>query len=884
MSHHSYKSIVNQLRADCYTDIANGNNVTSVYSHDIPVETLDFTTLDTNDTKQEKNKYNLSMLDEYAQYADILQRDDVTNTTTVNCQYISDALQAYVTAQTNILVKSDMGTGKTHWMARYIASTDHDALVIVVTHLKNLVAGIASKIDSQLAQDRIATGKPLKVAHYADVSTSQDKSTDLSDARAVFTTVNSMPRILDSAVSQNRKIAALIVDESESVANFLVSDAITNKTDVAKAMEWVDASTAKVIMMDAHLSPITSLFANAYLPSRKFCKLVNGYHRWHGVQYSWSGAVSNGKNAMTAENNGIAIIASLITHRKKLWVSTTSRAQAERIYSTLKQMGLLVGLTVMRAFEGVDGNDNDQLQAAKNDHSLFNDYDLVVASPTVGTGISIDTPYGSRPNFDRCVSFLTRHHQAPDALSAMQMPFRVRQLNDNVIHLIECDFIEHGRPLPAWEARRDLKRLVALNKDLADDFADDLEARGKYLRHYFDGYHHYRTSLDINKSLMFDAYYSVINREFVAKGMVEIEPPTVGVTDHATITVNDANRLARDSIKRAPIDAIINAPDLPPDQLEAVSAKIAYTPDDVSHADKVALDRAHLIAAYHADDTIAPTQEQIEAYVRQDEKGIATARNRMANALLSQYDIQRIRATWVKDASKRKKDATSIDALRVAANRNIDSAIACLIGLELTDCGYAITKTAISATDVTSKANGWSISRRLSDGLDAFNALNPDSRLSRKKLHDNPLDFAVSLLRKRFKLSLRAQKDGSYVVNPNQETLANLNLAYAKTGTVGLNRLLAAIKLDDALDDCGELSPDTCKRLGIDADVRSFLTASFAKIPQRLHMSTLINYLKIADTDRKKGDSFSPVARANHYIHDVIKDVIKQAKTGRAAA
>lgn len=833
-----------------------------------------------NNFKNDKSNICFS---EYQDFAAIESLDLTSKNIRFSAPYVSDYLQSIIPSYFNLFVKSDMGTGKTHWLARFMVNSEPEKLVIVVTHLRNLVRGVHNKISDELDTHRTTTQK-LEVVHYEDI-TSNDNVADLSDAKAVFTTVNSLPKVLTAAIEKNRKIS-LVVDESQSVARFILSDKLKNKESVADALEYINQNAEHVVMMDAHLSALTSVFTAHYMPSRQFVKAENTFKRWAGVTYDWIRA-KNGN----AERKGIALIETLIKSGKRVFVAATSKQQAKRIYQTLERLSALNGKRVLRAFESDNDDENNELTAAKNNYSRFNRYEVVIASPTVGTGVSIDTIEGALPNFDRVVCFMTRHKHAPDAESAMQMPFRVRQTRDNHIHLIECDFASHGKPITSWESRRDFKRLKALAADLAKDFLN-VDDRSKYLKHFIS-YNAYRSVVECNDSAAFDNYYNLIDRELASKGMMlleagEIDANTVladaalvdDVTTKTHPALMSANKLAREILKAEPVNAIINAPVLPPEQLEAVEAKLAFVPDSVTYSDKMAVKKAHIIAAYHPADDTTPNEDQLRDYIDAEAKGLAAARNRLANALLTKYDIQAIQRAWVSTDSKRKKDATSLDALRIAANRNIDSALADLIGLTLADDVYSLSKQSFSADDVTSKDDGRSISRRLGDALDDFNATNPEHRLNRKKLNESPLEFVAALIRKRFKLAIRKNSNDGYDIATQQEVIDNLNLTHKKNGAVGLNRLLAAIRLDESLGENGELSPETCKRLGIDAEVQHFLTKSFASIPQKLHKPTLISYLRIAESGRAKGDQFSPVARANHYIHDVLK----RTKTERLAA
>ncbi len=63
----------------------------------------------------------------------------------------------------------------------------------------------------------------------------------------------------------------------------------------------------------------------------------------------------------------------------------------------------------------------------------------------------------------------------------------------------------------------------------------------------------------------------------------------------------------------------------------------------------------------------------------------------------------------------------------------------------------------------------------------------------------------------------------------------------------------------------------------ITKDGIKFITRTFEHIPTREHKNVLAHYIRIAETERPLGDQFAPVARANHYLHEVLGKLKKVA-------
>lgn len=681
-------------------------------------------------------------------------------------QYIGDTMRCTIDKNKRVLVRSDMGTGKTFGMVGAIIDALPRGVVIVVTHLKALVKGNEKRIVELLQK----SGVIVRYAHYSDSS-----SIDIADAQVVFTTLHNLHSVVDKIGGAGR--AGLVMfDESESVAQMTTADIMDkSREQTITALESLAASGCKLVMLDAHLDASTYAFCNAFIGG-EWVILDNGYQRWAGTEYQW--IKTDNKNA---EKAGIEKVIELLTAGKRVFVTSGSKAQANRIYNVLKKLGLLDGLKVLKAWG--DGKD---LQDCKDNHDLFNDYGLVIATPAVGTGISIE-PRNDEPNFNCVVSFITRHKQSPDAVSAMQMPFRVRQTRENKIWLVECDFAPDSiNGLPEFIIQRDVKKQIELYTGLVAKFPDAIED-DDIRRNIFGTYAGFAGAIALHKSDMWGDFWDVINSEFDRKGMTRA--PDIIATESPEI--KEADKAARVEAKEDAVLELFEANDLHQEQAAAIELKERFG-NSVSESDKKALEKYKLIANYADDDYNPLDIKAFKSLIAMKKRGYVAGCNRIANAHLALIDINKIVKAWTVTGD-RQKDATSLDAARLKIEWKLDRILCSVVGISQTDDGYQITTATIQTSHLTTKEHGGrgSYTRLLSEIIDNWNATHTDKRLNRKLLQDDAITFVAKLLSSRLKLNVK-NKDGAIEVSNNQPTIKLLN-KHSKRGAVGLAKLVTAI-------------------------------------------------------------------------------------------
>ena len=760
-----------------------------------------------------------------------------------NNRYTLSSVNAALQSCDCLAVKSDMNTGKTHQNAYQLTLQVDGEVSIVVAPLASLVRGTAKSLENKTSD----MGKPKRVVTYDQVN---KKPSLAKEADCIVTTFNNLPKMAQIIKAHERLLNLLVFDEIESGAGFMANGTISNKGEAGEAIQELSGMAKKVLVMDAHLGELTTLFLDHFIPNRRFTLLHNTYQSWAGSSYSW----------LDGKDQGTAKVIEYLEAGKPVFVTTTSKEQAKQLWGVLEKKGLLTGKRCLKAFD--DGRSEcKELIAAKEDHSLFKLYDLVIASPTVGTGISIEGEH-----FYSVVSFMVRDKNAPDAVSAMQMPFRVRNPIEKHYWLVNVDNAKGQSQLSDWQISQDHKELMRLRNIIIGYAVDDSEKRKalESLSRLHFGY-----EVGISKALndLFSDYYHAIDTEFKAKGIKLI------IQEQAEVeNLSELRKEVNAELAEADKDVLRNAEDKPKAEIEKIQIRMRYN-DSISQPEYAALRRFNIVQAYHPDDS-APTPSQFESYLQLDALGIATGRNNIARALLSLKEINAITGAYHSDEKLMRDIASKKDVFTKAAWQ-IDRILCDLAGIKQDGASYTLNNTGlITDKALTDKANGfagYSYVRCLSDCLDTLNATS-EKRISRNQLYKEPAKVFKALLESRLKLDTKGKRGQGFYICAEQTVLDNLNMV-AKRGSFGDLKRLDYIKAKEQVHGVDELVSE----LKIPLDIQEFLINKLALIPARFHENTLNGYREIATSPRPKGDNLAPLARANLMVLDAAEKWQKAA-------
>jgi hypothetical protein len=806
-------------------------NINTVYTPDVHDYTKSADSPQLTKSQLSKNNVSRNVSQPVSHHRITKESKRYKYTIAINQRYLADAVQkAFDSGHNHLVILSDMGSGKSWMLITHINNQEKNDVTIVITPLASLCQGNANRY--QLAG--------LDAVNYTELGKEKERN-NVKECQVVTTTYNTLPEVERQLLAAGRTINIVAIDESEAGAQFLAGGTISNKSESGESLRKLVGMCKHALLMDAHCDLGTYLLG-AVFTDKTYTLLANTYQVWADHTYSWH----EGREA------GLALIVDLIDAGKKVFITATTAGQAKKIHLALNRLGVLAGLRVLAAYPSNNDDETEELRDAKDNQELFKSYDVVIASPTVGVGISIDGEW-----FDSVVSFFIRDKDAPSASGAMQMPFRVRNIGDKHIHLVRVDQIERGRKLSEWQIMEDKKAyesILTLMDAHAFDDAEQSELFGKLARLHGG----FESRLDVHDSQMFDEYYEIIDREFSDKGIKIVDACPTAEMDSPFKGLN------RD-IKDKHIAELLAAPIITAKECAEIESRAKFQPRTVKNEEKKAVEKHYLINAYHHSEAETPTEEELINHIKQAEKGTAIGRNNIARGMLPLIDINRLQKHY-----RTSRDAADKRGAHVKEFWKIDRVLLDVAGVHIGDMGgvnIAFDAEAISNGTLTSKEKGDSVTRKLAELAKTYNTTKPDTRLSVKALHENPCKVVKKLIETRLKLVCKfvhgkkereSLNDWSFTVVADQPVLDNLNMMMEKRGVFGDLRVLAELSANDATE----------KMTGVDVEVTAHIKMNLSKIPHGEHETVLTEYLRIAALPREMGDNVTPQAHANVWLYD----------------
>jgi hypothetical protein len=317
------------------------------------------------------------------------------------------------------LVRSPKDTGKTHKLAQAFQACKAEGLsVLLIGHRQSLISSIAKRIGLDCYLDRKdSDGNPIPVSsHYAIC-------------------LDSIPRLLDLRMHH---FDVIIIDESEQVFSHLTSDTLRKqRRDCFLKMERLLKKARTVIACDADLGYLTlSAIASARDGELPVQFYVNRYK-----------ATNKEVDIYSSENQLLSELIRAVKSGGRYYVCCNSKKKAEIIekaISALAEVNLRVILIT---------GDNSQLpkirQFIDNIIEEALDYDVIVSSPTLGTGIDITFP-GNAQLIDGVFGFfsarINTHFDVDQQLSRVRNPkfVKVWISPERFTFEIEPDVIKHN--------------------------------------------------------------------------------------------------------------------------------------------------------------------------------------------------------------------------------------------------------------------------------------------------------------------------------------------------------------------------------------------------------------------------------------------------------
>ncbi len=296
-----------------------------------------------------------------------------------------------------LCIQSDLGTGKTHQLAALIRKLEAESLpglplrIAVITPRRSLTKQAATRcelVDYEIVKHERAQG-------------SKEWKTGTSK---IAVTVNSLAGLIGA----DRTYDLVAIDESELLAGHLVGGTIKDKDTTLAHLYKFLRNAKRVVCLDAFLSPITLHMLEQ--AERKNIRILRNVHQaWKEHPIEW---YLNRDALTTGLHNALNI-------GKKCFIATNGIRHAEKLYE-----GIIAKFPNLRGLLITQRTSTEAAQKLfmSNPNDYAKEYDFIVASPTIESGLSVDTDH-----FSETFGFFFSGDGTGTALAAIQSLARNRK-------------------------------------------------------------------------------------------------------------------------------------------------------------------------------------------------------------------------------------------------------------------------------------------------------------------------------------------------------------------------------------------------------------------------------------------------------------------------
>lgn len=305
-----------------------------------------------------------------------------------------------------IIVNAPTGYFKTELIGKEFIkhAKQHDKLSLTIAHRVSLIKDLCDR---------------LGLSSYEEIKA--DKSL-VSVIEALGICINSLVKMpFKQFIS---KASHVFIDEISQVIRVFGSDILgKGASAIHDAFKMLIAEAECVIVADANIDQMTLNFLETCRPNESFTVIEVL-------------PVDQGKIAVfcTDENDLLGEISRRLAEGQKVWIATDSVKWAESIIAS----GMLAHAENMILIDADTKKINPNVQAfLENPNEESKKYDLIFASPTISSGVSIN-----HNQFDFVAGYFSGKSVSPT--DAYQMLGRVRQCLDYMIYLPAKPYSYHG--------------------------------------------------------------------------------------------------------------------------------------------------------------------------------------------------------------------------------------------------------------------------------------------------------------------------------------------------------------------------------------------------------------------------------------------------------
>lgn len=296
-------------------------------------------------------------------------------------------LQAEIKRGLNLL-KSGMGTGKSTNVQQFIKQNPN-LKTLIVSHRRALAKSLRNSINDE----------NITVDYYEDL-TIKNPGKDI-DANAALRAANILVCSVDSLYKLGgSRWDAVFIDEIEQNLGHYFAETNKKGEDCLNFMTFALTHSDYQIMADAHLGDLTKLFCNRIGLN---CGTIYDNQYKTGID-----ADGNPKKLFVYESKAHLTeeIMQQLMAKGKRYIYANSKEEVKRIAASLEQereRKNFAGKTLVVHADSV--NENKDVAAALQDiNAVVPDLDVIIASPTLGTGFDISSDCHQ---FDKTIGFLS---------------------------------------------------------------------------------------------------------------------------------------------------------------------------------------------------------------------------------------------------------------------------------------------------------------------------------------------------------------------------------------------------------------------------------------------------------------------------------------------
>jgi len=301
-----------------------------------------------------------------------------------------DQQQRYTTipavTTTGVAVQAAMGTGKSYAVVRAIPA---EASVLVITHR----VALAHQQAAQFATD-----------FY------QDHRHDLSACQRLTVTYDSLLKL-----DPRKRFDYVVLDESEQGLAHVTGGTIKpgERAMVLQMLERMVSQAQRVYYLDADLGPMTTNFMEGMHGMNNYTLVINRYQPSdrHYI-------------AMQRKEDVLITLKAHVAAGQTAYVAINSRKQVHALALDLQRMDPALRIL---AISSANSNTPEIQHFITHINTEIQHYDVVITSPTLGTGISIDTCY-----FDAV--YLIGEAKTTTHTELIQMAGRVRTIKSGRVY------------------------------------------------------------------------------------------------------------------------------------------------------------------------------------------------------------------------------------------------------------------------------------------------------------------------------------------------------------------------------------------------------------------------------------------------------------------